>query len=127
MGFELPTKAMLRRMGQDLGMDITDEYAQEFLDFVQALVPDFRLVERLADEPLPVKYPRTPGRRPEPSENRHGAWFVRTSIKGADSGKLHGRTVAIKDNVSIAGLPMMNGASVLEGYVPEGDATIVTR
>ena len=35
--------------------------------------------------------------------------------------------MAIKDNVCVAGVPMMNGTSVLEGYVPDVDATIVTR
>jgi amidase len=35
--------------------------------------------------------------------------------------------VALKDNVMLAGVPMMNGASTLEGFVPEMDATIVTR
>ena len=38
-----------------------------------------------------------------------------------------GKTIAIKDNVSVAGVPMMNGTAVLEGYVPDSDATIVTR
>jgi amidase len=33
----------------------------------------------------------------------------------------------MKDNVCVAGLPMMNGTAVLEDYVPEADATIVTR
>ena len=33
----------------------------------------------------------------------------------------------MKDNVMVAGVPMMNGASTLEGYVPEIDATIVER
>ena len=51
----------------------------------------------------------------------------RPTIKGAPSGKLAGKTVAIKDNVCVAGVPMMNGASTLEGYVPDIDATIVTR
>src|SRR4030095_9544780 len=27
----------------------------------------------------------------------------------------------------VAGVPMMNGASTLEGYIPEVDATVVTR
>ena len=27
----------------------------------------------------------------------------------------------------LAGVPMMNGASTLEGYVPDIDATVVTR
>ena len=33
----------------------------------------------------------------------------------------------LKDNVCLAGVPMMNGASTLEGYVPDVDATVVTR
>jgi amidase len=40
---------------------------------------------------------------------------------------LAGKRLAIKDNVCVAGVPMMNGASILEGYVPDQDATIITR
>ena len=35
--------------------------------------------------------------------------------------------MAIKDNICVAGIPMRNGSRVLEGYVPEVDATVVTR
>ena len=35
--------------------------------------------------------------------------------------------MALKDNIMLAGVPMMNGSSTLEGYVPDFDATIVTR
>ncbi len=35
--------------------------------------------------------------------------------------------MAVKDNVCVAGIPMMNGSAALEGYVPEIDATVVTR
>ena len=48
-------------------------------------------------------------------------------MKGAASGKLKGKTVALKDNIMLAGVPMMNGSATLEGYVPDFDATIVTR
>src|SRR2546430_15834011 len=34
---------------------------------------------------------------------------------------------AVKDNIMLAGVPMMNGASTLEGYVPDFDATVVSR
>ncbi|XP_070557358.1 amidase-like [Ptychodera flava] len=74
-----------------------------------------------------VKYPRTPGYRPRPEENKLNAWYWRCDIKGADTGKLAGKTLAIKDNVPVAGVPIMNGSYVLEGYMPEFDATIVTR
>ena len=51
----------------------------------------------------------------------------KTQIKGAPGGKLDGKKVALKDTYAIAGVPLTNGASMLEGYVPEFDATIVTR
>ena len=40
---------------------------------------------------------------------------------------LAGKTIAVKDNVCVAGLPMRNGSRVLENYVPDVDATVVTR
>ena len=52
---------------------------------------------------------------------------MKTDIRGATSGKLLNKTVAIKDNISVAGVPMMDGSKLLEGYTPEFDATVVTR
>ena len=48
-------------------------------------------------------------------------------MRGAPKGPLLGKTVALKDNVCLAGVPMMNGASTLKGYTPDVDATVVTR
>ena len=53
--------------------------------------------------------------------------YWKSTIKGAETGKLTGKKVAIKDNVMVAGVPMMNGCRALEGTVPEVDATVVTR
>lgn len=59
-----------------------------------------------------------------PATNRY--W--KCEIHGATSGgKLAGKRVAIKDNVAVAGVPMMNGCHALEGYTPDFDATVVTR
>ena len=52
---------------------------------------------------------------------------MKTTVKGAASGKLSGKTIALKDNICLAGVPMMNGASTLQGYVPDIDATVVQR
>ena len=50
-----------------------------------------------------------------------------TEIQEATQGPLAGRTVAIKDNIMLAGVPMMNGSETVEGFVPTRDATVVTR
>ena len=66
-------------------------------------------LDELTEPTLPVKYPRTPGYRPQPHENPYNAWYWKTSINGAPTGKLEGKTIAMKDNVCVAGVPMMNG------------------
>src|SRR5258708_2905669 len=84
-------------------------------------------VDAMPDYVPAVTYPRTPGYRPEGEENKYNGWYVKTTVRGASSGKRAGKKIAIKDNVCVAGVPMMNGASTLEGYTPDTDATIVTR
>ena len=82
---------------------------------------------QLPDNLPPVRYPRTPGVKPSPADNPLNAWAVKSEVRGAAHGPLAGKRVVLKDNVCLAGVPMMNGASSLEGYVPDVDATLVTR
>ncbi len=67
------------------------------------------------------------GSAPRAEENPLGAWAWRVRIEGAAAGPLAGRTIAIKDNVAVAGVPMHNGTALLDGYVPDEDATVVER
>jgi aspartyl-tRNA(Asn)/glutamyl-tRNA(Gln) amidotransferase subunit A len=46
---------------------------------------------------------------------------------GADRGPLHGIPVGVKDLLHTAGTPTEGGSRVLEGFVPERDAEVVTR
>ena len=127
MAINRPTQAQMEAIVADLGMSMSSERVAEFLTAMEGNFLAYDLIESLPDEKPIVKYPRTPGYRPLPENNLHNAWYVISEIKGNDTGKLVGKTVAIKDNVCVAGVPMMNGASTLEGYVPDIDATIVTR
>src|SRR5882724_6496196 len=124
---KVPTVGQLSELAAELGFTFTDA---DLADHHEALLPAFEAynrLDRMVDEVPPVTYPRLPGRRPLPEENRYGAWYVKTDIEGAGSGKLKGKKVALKDNICLAGVPMMNGASTMEGYMPDVDATVVTR
>ncbi|MCG8694002.1 MAG: hypothetical protein MI806_22585, partial [Minwuiales bacterium] len=127
MTVKRPTPSQLREVAADLGMTFTDEDIQSYLGLMEGSIAAYDAIEAMPDYLPEVKYPRTPGYRPEGEENQLNAWYVKTTIQGADSGPLSGKTVALKDNVCLAGVPMMNGASTLEGYTPDVDATIVTR
>jgi len=125
--FQKPTVVDLRRAAQELGMNPSDDYLLAVEEIVTPLAGAYAALDGVPDELPPVKYPRGPAHRPGQEENRHGAWYVKTSIKGRPGGKLAGRRVALKDNVCLAGVPMMIGAGILEGYVPDVDASIVER
>src|SRR6266446_9423039 len=127
MAVRRPTLDQLRSVAEDLGMHMGDAELKSYDALMQANYAAYDAVDAMPDYVPAVKYPRTPGYRPEGEENKFNAWYVKTEIKGAPSGKLAGKTVALKDNVCLAGVPMMNGASTLEGYIPDTDATIVTR
>ena len=127
MTFKLPNVDQVRSLGDALGMDLTESYAKSFIDYIAPFAEGYRALMALSDEMPAVKYPRTSGRRPEGAENKYGAWATKINIKGAPSGKLAGKKVAVKDTYALAGVPLTNGASVLEGYIPECDATVVTR
>ena len=48
-------------------------------------------------------------------------------MRGEGSGKLAGKRFGLKNNICVAGTPTSCGSLLLDGYVPEQDATIVTR
>ncbi len=127
MAVARPTVEQMGAIADSLGLDLSPERLADLIGHMGASFAAYDLVESLPDEVPEVKYPRTPGTFPAPADNPLNAWYVRTEIKGAPEGKLRGKTVAIKDNVCVAGVPMMNGAASLEGYVPNLDATVVTR
>jgi amidase len=124
---KLPTSEQLREVAAELGMSFTDEDLAVHLAAMRPSIDVYNVIDRLPDELPAVKYPRTPGRRPAPEENAHNAWYIKTTVEGAPSGPLKGKRVVLKDNICLAGVPMMNGASTLEGYIPDVDATVATR
>jgi amidase len=127
MPVKTPTLEELGRVASRFGLSVTQDDLRSYQGLMGGMLASYNRLDQLPEPTLAVKYPRDAGYRPAPAENPLGAWYWRTHITGASSGPLAGKTLAIKDNVCVAGVPMMNGSSVLEGYVPRSDATIVTR
>ena len=57
----------------------------------------------------------------------HNVFITEESIEGDAEGLLVGRTVAVKDNLSTAGVRTTCGSEMLADYVPPYDATAVVR
>jgi len=127
MKFQNPSASDLQSLGAELGLKMSDADAATMCKMMAPLLHSYEFLESTPDALPALKYPRRSYYFPEDKDNPLRAWYVKTSIVGVSAGPLAGRTVAIKDVIFVAGVPMMNGAAILDGFIPDFDATVVTR
>jgi amidase len=123
----LPATFEIQEIARGFGMTLTEADAASFRGLMAGSMASYARLDEMTEPKLPVKYPRLPGYRPTAEENPFNGWYWKCEIAGAAGGPLAGKRVAVKDNICVAGVPMMNGSRILEGYVPDVDATVVTR
>lgn len=122
---ELPSRTAIRDLAGELRLGIADGDLDFYHAAATGLLGSWAVVDELYDaEAAPVPPARDWA---EPADDPLGAWYVTTDLTGAADGPLAGRRVAVKDNVAVAGVPMMNGSETVRGFVPALDATVVTR
>jgi len=123
-----PTTEEIQALAAQEYMHLTPEEAEAFRGLMDGLLAS---IDRLDELPQPRLGPtwreRDPGYRPSPDEDPYNIYIRKCLVKGAPSGPLLGKRVGLKDNIALAGVPMTHGSRVLAGYVPEIDATVVTR
>ena len=123
-----PSKDEIRKLLADEYIPCSDEELELFGDLVDDMLGMFDRLDDLPQPSIPIRHrDRDPGRRPTPDEDPYNAFIRKCEVKGATKGKLAGKTVAVKDNVRVAGVPLTNGSRLLQHYVPDIDATVVER
>ncbi|MBM2615735.1 amidase [Actinoplanes sp. LDG1-06] len=122
-----PSDRHVRAAADHLGLPLTDADVAAVRDDIAPIIELLGGLDAMVEPLPPVRYPRTPGDRPGPADDPYNGWAVRTDIAGAGSGPLEGHRIAVKDTVSVAGVPMTAGSATLQGFAPDFDATIVTR
>ena len=128
MAIRLPTAEDLRRLATANYFELSDEELAQFQELIPERFASYELLERMETPPAPIKYKdREPGYRPAVQEDPFNAILRRCNLRGASSGKLTGKRFGLKNNISVAGMAMTCGSLVMEGYVAQTDATIVTR
>jgi amidase len=127
MSLPKPTSTDLTRIAQGIGFRPDPDTLEEYTALVSAMLDAYDALDLVEETPVLTGRASVESRVPTADEDPHHAWYVRTSIRGAAEGPLAGVRLAVKDSVMVAGVPMMNGSDLLEGYTPEVDATVVTR
>ncbi len=124
-----PTLAEMREISDELGFGLNDKDLASFILYLERdVVPVFTELEAM-EEPKMISENavRDSGHFPTLDENKFGAWAWKCSIKGKTRGVLSRKKIALKDNVSLAGVPMTNGTGSMKDYIPQIDAEVVRR
>ena len=88
MAVQVPTSEQMREIAEDIGLSMSEADLTSFIDLMKPSVAAYNVVDAMPDNLPKVKYPRTPGYQPPAAENKHNAWYVKTTVAGAPSGKL---------------------------------------
>ena len=118
MSVSKPTSADLARVAERIGFRPDDETIEEYTALVSAMLEAYDAVDTVDETPVLATRERVDSRFPTAGEDPNHTWYVRVSIRGAAEGALAGVRMAVKDSIMVAGVPMMNGADLLEGYTP---------
>src|SRR5262249_9767396 len=105
-----PSHDDLAQIAERYGFRLNAQDVEEFRAVITGALASSDGVEQMYQAHQP-KAPDRPYQGPADADNGLGAWYVTAEIKGADDGPLAGRRVAVKDNIEVAGLPMMNGSA----------------
>ena len=128
--FAMPDAAQLVELAASLNLHLSRGDAELYLPFIRDAMRELdTFVQSRTDEAAPPRlFPeRGPGHRPSLTEDRYQAWLWKCAIGGQDRGVLAGKTVSLKDHISVAGIPQVFTSQAMEGLIPDVDATVVSR
>ncbi|TFY60315.1 hypothetical protein EVJ58_g5232 [Rhodofomes roseus] len=129
------TRDVLQQTAAKIGVRVPAEKEIEFTEMLASAREAMEQVLAMDDYyPVPdlEKYPRTEIAPVPAGENPYNAWATKVVVKNpnkeeVEAGILAGKRVVLKDNVCLAGVPCHFGTDVFTDWVPQTDATVVTR
>lgn len=123
---ELSTEELIE-LGERFGVEVTGQEAAGLCEQVNAVVGELAAVD---DVPTATAAEDIGERTwSEPANDRHNALTVSCHVPPSANhdGQLDGFTVGVKDIIAVAGVPMSCASEVMQGFVPDFDATVVER
>ena len=128
--FRRPEIEEVMGYGRALGFNLTPTEARVMQSRMVesiAVLEEFNEM-RVEEQRLPLRYTnRDPGYRPTEEEDPLNFFIRRCHVHGAEDGPLKGKSFGLKDHISVASIPQSFGSHIMDGYIPDFDASIVTR
>ena len=130
MAIKPPTDDELRELARANQIDLTPAEVRSLGAAIAGQMRGFERIMAIAPEQQSsvTRYPkRDPGVRADRAGDPLNAVRPAMPCRWRNVWKLAGKRIGLKDSVCVAGIPASGGSHVLQGYVADSDATIVTR
>ncbi|KXL48849.1 hypothetical protein M433DRAFT_150651 [Acidomyces richmondensis BFW] len=114
------------------GWEVPKNEIEEYASLLEKACKVFETIGAMEDyQPTPdlSLSPRTDIHFPDKADNNLNAWAWRCicTHRSPPQRTLEGKTICLKDNIAMAGVPCLVGTDTFVGWTPMTDATIVTR
>ncbi|MDA0229635.1 MAG: amidase [Proteobacteria bacterium] len=130
MTLRRPSKENLKDISERHHLQLTEAELESYYDVVCGVMESYDVLDQIPDPVRPLTEAiRQVGARPEPEDDPLNGVVRLCSVKAINSGggALSGKTIGLKDTISVAGIPMTCASRLLYDYTPDGDATVVKR
>ena len=130
MSTKAPSAEEIRELGRAGNFELTPGEVEALTLMISRWIPTLERVDALKADAQPsiARYPKRDAGAPmNRKDDPLNAIVRKVHVAGAPSGKLKGMRIGLKDSVCVAGIPASGGSHILQGYVADMDATIVTR
>ncbi|KAH8897950.1 amidase signature enzyme [Thozetella sp. PMI_491] len=119
-------------IAENLSFQIPEDEVDEYTLLLERMEKNIAVVSAMEDyQPRPdlAKTPRKNLHLPTAEDNHLGAWAWRFELSSSAPSRtlLQGKTLCIKDNICVADVPCLLGTDTFQDWIPQTDATIVTR
>jgi amidase len=125
---KVPTKDEISKLAGKENIHLQGDELDGMYDLFRDVIRAVNVVGNLAQQETTKRLDqRDPGNKPGPEEDPYNAFIRKIFVKGSGQGPLAGKKVGIKDNIAVRGIPLTNASDLSKDFVPDYDATIVTR
>lgn len=129
---EPPSATQVRSLASACGLSLADDELALYSDVIEEMAAAFETVRETSVPTFEDIHdsPERYGGRDDghsPTDDPYNAWRVRFRLVGAEAGPLDDCEIGLKDNVAVAGYKCTLGAPAMAEFVPEIDATVVSR
>jgi amidase len=118
----------LQEYAKTAGFRLEDDEVDEFLTLTDGIA---KIMDPFVDEPYPppinAEAERGEARRSTTDDDPLNAVIHWCTVKPRVEGPLSGKRIGLKDNMSLAGIPMTYASRILENYVPQEDCIVAQR